>query len=75
MRHEHGEAKVTQQHLEVGVEQHILRLDIAVQEPLVMGVLQGGSHLLDIGHDCLERQTGAWGMPLAEIAMRSMLHH
>ncbi len=33
------------------VQEHILRLDIAVDQVLVMGILQGRSDLLDIGED------------------------
>src|SRR6266853_1873165 len=46
LRCEHGQAEVTEQHLITGTQQHILWLDITVDQVLVMGKLQGGSHLL-----------------------------
>ena len=42
-----GNAKVREQHLLAPTQQHILRLDIAVDEFLLVGILQGISYLLD----------------------------
>ena len=44
-----GNAKIREQHFLVLSDQHILRLDIAVDELLFMRVLQGGCHLLHEG--------------------------
>ncbi len=59
----------------MSVQQHILRLDVAVHEALVMGVLQGGGHLADIAHDALKRQAGACRMARAQGAAGGILHH
>ncbi len=40
-----------------------------------MGILQGRTHLLDVGEDQVKWQLAAFEMPLPERAMRSILHH
>ncbi len=43
--------KITQQHLATAADQHILWLHIAVNQPLVMRVLQRLGNLLEIGRN------------------------
>ncbi len=42
-----GNAKIREQHFLSATQQHILRLDIAMDEFLLVGVLQGLGYLLD----------------------------
>ncbi len=46
-----GDAKIAEQDLVAAPQQHVFRLDVAVDELLVVGVLQGFSDLLHIGGD------------------------
>jgi len=73
LRHD-SDAEVTQQDLFMLTHQHVLRLDIAVDESLVVGILQGICHLLDVGDDRREGQDGAFGMTLAQRAARGVVH-
>src|SRR5262245_49677971 len=58
-------AKVAQQDFITPPEQHILRLHIAMNELLAMGILQGIGDLLDILHYSLQRNWSASKMALA----------
>src|SRR5205823_4294650 len=49
-----SQAKVAEDHLASGVEQQIGWLDIAVNDALLMGIIESGGDLLDIGHDLLK---------------------
>ena len=60
----HGNAKVAEQNLVVCAKEHVLRLDVAVDAPLVMGILQGGRNLLDVGDDGSEWKACPSGVPL-----------
>ena len=60
-----GDAKVTEQDLASPPQQHVLGLDIAVDELFLVGVLQGIGHLLDVVHDQREGEPRAFGMTLA----------
>ena len=54
----HRDAKIIEHDLLLGVEQHILWFDIAMDHPLLMGIIQSRGDLFHIGHDLLDRQTG-----------------
>src|SRR6266849_10295370 len=60
LRCEHGQAEITEQHRVTRTEQHILWLDITVNQALIMGKLQGGSDLLDVVDNRLGWQTGVF---------------
>src|SRR5713226_4456860 len=75
LRCEHGQAEVTEQHLVTGTEQHILWLDIPVDQALLMGKLQGRSDLLDVADNRLSGQRSVFEMSLAEGPLRRILHH
>src|SRR6266852_7585783 len=46
--HYGSDAKVTEPHHVVGTQQNILRLNIAMDQTFVVGILQGGSNRFDI---------------------------
>src|SRR5436305_2189431 len=46
-----GNAKVRKQHLLMLPDEHVLWFDIAVDDALVVSILQSGGHLLDVGED------------------------
>src|SRR6266849_4048377 len=68
-------AKVTEQQRAIGSQQDILRLDIAVNHMTIMGILQGGGELGDIGTDGGERKRLTRGVPIPQRASCSILHH
>src|SRR5215467_7003727 len=55
-------------------QQQILGLKVTVNQAPVMGILQRGGHLLEVGDDGLERQPHSLWMELAQGATRSILH-
>ena len=57
-----GQAKIREQHFLLASHEHVLRLDIAVDELLLVGILQGGGHLLNIGDDLRQGQHTALRM-------------
>ncbi len=61
-----GDTEITQEEFFALTHQHVLRLDIAVDEPLVVGILQGTCHLLDVGEDGGQWQRDTFGVMLAE---------
>ena len=69
------QSKIREQYLRVQTHQHILRLDITVEELLLMGVLQSSGHLLDRGEDLRERDYTACGKALPQRAKRGIIHH
>src|SRR5579884_3605053 len=75
VRCEDGKAKVTEQDVIVRTEQHVLGFDIAVDESVIVGVLQGGSYLIDIANNGLEWQARPLWMAHTQGAARSVLHH
>jgi hypothetical protein len=59
----------------VPAHQHVLRLDVAVDELALVGVLQGRPHLLHVGVELGEGDETAPGIALAQGAARSIVHH
>lgn len=47
----HSNTKVTEQHLVAASQQHILRLDVAMYQLLIVGILQRLGNLLHIIHN------------------------
>src|SRR5260370_11179167 len=71
----HRDAKVTEQHLVIAAQQHILRLDIAVDQFCAMGMLERSGNLPDIGdHEGKWKYTSA-RMRLAQRPFRRIVHH
>ena len=74
LRHR-GNAEVAQQHFLVAPQEHIFWLDVAVNEPLIVGILQPIGHLLDIGQNGARRQRHAATMAGAQRAIGGIVHY
>ena len=72
--HHYGQPKVREPDLLLGSQQEILRLEVAVNEPLLRGILQGRGHLLDVGDDRLEGQSRPVWVELAQGATWRIVH-
>jgi len=72
---EQAQAKVTEQEVKTLAQEQVLRLDITVDESLVMGILQGSGDLLDIVDNRLQWQTRPLSMTVAQRPMRGILEH
>src|SRR5258708_24924306 len=64
-----------EQDLVAASEQHILRLDVAMDQLFLVCILQGLGHLRDVGDDGVEREQRAFGVALTQVATRSIVHH
>src|SRR5215472_15623123 len=72
--HTKGESEVTQHDVVIAPEQHVLRLDIEMHDPGIMGILQGMRYLGDVGdNSCYQQRTTSW-MELTQCAMRGVVH-
>src|SRR5207302_1641307 len=72
---EQGQAKIAEQDPLMLSQEQILRFEVAMDQPLLMGILQGGSDIGDIANDGWEGQPAAARMALAQTATWSVLHH
>src|SRR2546421_999790 len=70
-----GQTEVAQQDLVVAPQQEVLGLDVAMNQALCMGILQGSGDLLDIGDNAHEWQRGARRMVLAQRAPGGIVHN
>jgi hypothetical protein len=70
-----GNTKIAQQQRVIGTHQHVFRLDIAVDEALLMGILQGRTHLSRVLHNSGQWHTGTLGMAVTQSASRGVVHH
>jgi hypothetical protein len=68
-------AKIGEQHLLSSSQQHIFWFDIAVDEFLLMSILQGISDLLDRGDDDRERDQAPFGIAVPQRAIRCIVDH
>ena len=69
-----GDAEVAEQDLVTPPQQHILWLNIAMDELLIVGILQGFGDLLDIADNGGQRQRDAFGMSVAQRAVGGVVH-
>ncbi len=56
------QSKIREQHILSSSQQHVLRIDIAVDKFLFVGVLQSVGHLLHVGKDLREGDNIALGI-------------
>src|SRR5438552_2910535 len=69
-----GNAKVREQHFLAPSQQHILRLDIAVDDLVFVRILQGVGHLLDRRDDDRERDQAAFGIATPQRPIGGIIH-
>jgi hypothetical protein len=69
-----GNAKVREQYLLSSTHEHVLRLDITVDEFLLVRVLQGVSYLLDRRDNHRERDQATFRIAVPQRAMRGIVH-
>src|SRR5205823_2358835 len=70
-----GDAKIAEQDLLILSQEQILRFEVAMDQPLVMGILQGRSSIADIADDGLEGNPAAARMAFVQRPTPSVLHH
>src|SRR5579859_2820304 len=64
--------KITEPDLRILAEENIIWFNVAMNNTLVMSILQSLSYLLHIAHDNIERQAGSFG--LTQPAIRNIVH-
>src|SRR6266852_3963894 len=69
-----GDAKVREQYLIALSHKHVLWFDVAMDESLVMGILQGVGDLLDVGDNRRKGQDCPFGIALAQRATCGVAH-
>src|SRR5579872_4861391 len=70
-----NDAKITEQDIVALSDKHIFRLDIAVNELVIVGILQSLSNLMNVGDYGRERDTLSFGVTLPKGAMRTIVHY
>lgn len=68
-------AEIAEQDIIALTNEHIFGFDIAVNELLVVSILQGVSSLLHIGDNSRERNRLALGVSFSQCAMSTIVHH
>src|SRR5712692_1687518 len=68
------DAKVAEQDLVLYSDEHVLRLDITMDQAFIMGVLQGTGHLFDVGDDGGQQDSRALWVTLAQGAVGCVFH-
>lgn len=69
------DAKVAEQQFLIAAQQQIVGLDIAMHQPLLVGMVQGRGHLLDIGNDRREGKTSTPRVQIAQGTVGRVVHH
>src|SRR5258708_35990052 len=69
-----GNPKITEQKLIVESDEHILRLDVAMDHFVAMGVLEGRCNLREVAHHRAQWQAAPFTVTLAQGAVGSMAH-
>ncbi len=70
-----SDAKIREQHGAALVQQHILRLDVPMDQLLLVGILEGIGHLFHIATHRLQRHLLAPPMARAQRALGGIGHH
>ena len=69
-----GNAEVAEEHFVASVQEHVFRFDVAVDEVLIVGVLQGGSQWGGVGENGRERDLCPFGMFVTQGAVGGVIH-
>ena len=56
-------------------QQHVLRLDVTMDQLFLVSILQDLGKLYDVGDDGIERELRPFGVQLSQVATRSIVHH
>jgi hypothetical protein len=59
----------------VSPNEEVFWFDVAVDEVLIVSVLQGGRHLLNVAQDYGQRKGNSFVMPFAHSAIGCIVHH
>ncbi len=70
-----SDTEIAEDYFVVVVQQHVLWLHVAVNQFLVVGILQGFCCLIDIGNDGGEWEARSMWMFFAQGAIGSVVHH
>ena len=63
--HEQRQAKITEQNFITSIQKHIFRLEITMDQMLIVRVVESRSYLLDIWNNSIQWKTRTGGMALA----------
>ena len=70
-----GDAKVAEQETAISAHEHILWLDIAMDDTALMSVLQSGGYLLYIAYNRGQWQLAPFGMAISQRPSLRIFHH
>src|SRR6266571_1700992 len=70
-----GDTEIAEQNFVIWAEQHVVRFDVAMDQFLIMDVLQGIGNLLDIIYNGRKWEACTFRMLLAQVAFRSIVHN
>ena len=73
--HEGHNAEIAQEERTIGIEQHIFRLDITMNQFPIMCIRESIGHLIDITYDSRKGESGAGGMAIAQRATGGIIHN
>src|SRR6266566_8396892 len=69
------QTKIAEEHLMFGSYEHVFGFEIAVEQTLIVGELQGRGDGARVGDDSLERYSRARRVKLSQVPMWSIVHH
>src|SRR6266566_3087283 len=72
---EQRQTKIAEEYLMCGSQEHVCGFEIAVEQTLIVGELQGRGDGARVGDDSLERYSRARRVKLSQVPMWSIVHH
>src|SRR6266699_5990927 len=72
---EQRQTKIAEEYLMFGSQEHVCGFEIAVEQALIVGELQGRGDGARVGDDSLERYSRARRVKLSQVPMRRIVHH
>src|SRR6266566_3708902 len=72
---EQCQTKIAEEHLMFGSYEHVFGFEIAVEQVLIVGELQGRGDGARVGDDSQERYSRARRVKVSQVPMRSIVHH